>query len=232
MEQKPELTIPTHWATDLNVHHDPSQDADFHYHEVEEWLKVTQGEVSFYPAKSLVDPGTKPLVCGVNDVLRIPQGEVHRVVIGPAGVTYTMWTPVPSGSCFQRLLAPDLQELVARNLRLPEVENRYDAAGGNTTALAADDRQFLEDFVSAALTMHTLPGDVLDRQGYLGRRPGSSHRSPSDAVEVLHATSQPESVLLSTVVTTDQPAHVVNLRLFIKEDGHWRCRVWRNYRKS
>jgi hypothetical protein len=231
------------------VHHDFGQDADFHYHEVEEWLEVTQGAFAFYPAGDLVKPfypaGDRekkreppPIVCKVGDTLRIPQGEVHSVkIVDPDGVTYTMWTPIPSGLCFQHMLSPQLKDLVRRNLELPGVENRYDLAKRSGGRLEETDDQFLQDFVSPALSMHTVKGAILDRDNYLKRDAATSTRSSSDAVHILNVTTEPESVLLSTVVTVtytapqQAPADIINFRLFVKEDGRFKCRVWRNYPK-
>src|SRR3954454_19077137 len=103
MQLNPIASPPTSWTKVSGVHHAHGQDADFHYHEVEEWLEVTQGAFSFYPAGHLVKP-TTPILCNQGAKLYIPQGEIHRVEIDRAGVTYDMWTPVPSGPCFQRML--------------------------------------------------------------------------------------------------------------------------------
>jgi hypothetical protein len=95
MQLNPSTTPPGTWNPEHGVHHNFGQNADFHYHEVEEWLEVTQGAFSFYPAGELVSPGTSPITCKAGDKLHIPQGEVHRVeIVDPAGVTYTMWTPI------------------------------------------------------------------------------------------------------------------------------------------
>ena len=115
-------------------------------------------------------PGKSSITCNVGDKLHIPQGEIHRVeIVDPAGVTYTMWTPIPSGPCFQRMLSPAMKDLVRRNLELPAVEDRYDHAHDTNSTLASADTQFLQDFVSPALTMHTVKGAILDRDGYLNR---------------------------------------------------------------
>jgi len=86
------------------------------------------------------------------------------------------------------------------------------------------DQQFLEDFVSPALAMHTKTGAILDKHGYLRRGAAPFRRSPGGHVEILHVTSQPECVLLSTVVTTTdietgKTEQIVNIRLFVKENA-------------
>jgi hypothetical protein len=152
---------------------------------------VSRGGFAFYSAEDLLGSG-EPITCTVKNVLHIPQGEVHRVKItDPAGVTYKMWTPIPSTSCFQQMLAPALKELVRRNLELPEVENRYDDAQRAHSPLASADQQFLEDFVSPCLAMHTKAGVILDKHSYLRRDAAPFRRLSGGPVEILHVTSQP-----------------------------------------
>jgi hypothetical protein len=233
---------PPGWPPPLLVGHKVGEDAPFHYHEVEEWLEVEAGEITFFPAGELAGHAVPSYTCVKGDVLRIPQGEIHRVTIGPAGVTYRMWTPVPSGPCFQRKLDPDLEDLIRRNLELPAVENHYDERIRNprlATPQGVQVNTFLDEFVSEALVMRTAGGSILDRRAYLTRGPADITRYPSDSVRILHKTPDPtypdhESVLLSTVVHTrggsKGPLQITNLRLFDKEGGRtWKCRVWMNY---
>jgi len=249
MEKNPPVPRQTLGWVSVPVSLNVGQGAPFHYHEVEEWLKVQDGQIIFFPAGGLVGHAVTPCTCVKGDVLRIPQGEVHRVEIGPAGVKYQMWTPVPSGSSdpdreelIRRTIDPDLEELIRRNLELPEVENRYDARKTNPRAATPQDKQddeFLDAFVSEELTMRTAGGSILDRRAYLTRGPAAFTRHASDSVRILHKTSTPafpdhESVLLSTVVHTTGgpggPQQITNLRLFGKEEGRvWRCRMWMNY---
>jgi len=77
--------VPGTWIEE-EVSHKFGEDADFHYHEVDEWLEVRRGGFAFYSAEDLLGSG-EPITCTVKDVLHIPQGEVHRVKItDPAGV--------------------------------------------------------------------------------------------------------------------------------------------------
>ena len=240
MEKNPGLYPQPHlphcgWA-ELLVEHQAGEGAPFHYHEVEEWLRVVEGQVTFFSAGELVGRPTQQ-ICVTGDVLRIPQGEVHRVEVGPAGVKYWMWTPVPSWPCFQRKLDPDLEDLIKRNLTLPEVENRYDErirTGDTPTPQDQEDDKFLTAFVSTALTMRTARGGLLDHAGYTTRGGAAFIRGPSASIRILHRTTDPESVLLSTVVhTTDwytgTRQQITNIRHFVKEDRVWKCRIWVNY---
>jgi len=56
-------------------------------------------------------------------------------------------------------------------------------------------------------------------------------RSASGTVCVLNRTAN--GVLLSTVVTTGTggptPLHFTNIRLFARESGLWKCRMWVNF---
>src|SRR4051794_16794904 len=63
--------------------------AGYHYHEVEEWLEVTSGDITFF---TLTNQPYKP---AVNQALQIPRGEVHRVEAGSEDVKYQMWLPRP-----------------------------------------------------------------------------------------------------------------------------------------
>jgi hypothetical protein len=105
---------------DEDVHEKPGK-VEFHYHTVEEWLKILKGEMTFFSA---ANKHKHPL--GEGQTLHIPQGEVHRVEIGSAGVTYRMWTPLEATEPFRLDLDQDVLQLIERNLKVPEQENRWD----------------------------------------------------------------------------------------------------------
>lgn len=210
--------------------HPPGQQVPFHYHDAEEWLEVLEGTISFFSAGEV----EYPLVKG--EALEIPQGEAHRVDIGPQGVRYQMWVPVDSGEPFEsHMLDDEDQSLVRRNLELPLVENQWDWR--NQEALTTEDdknRAFLDAFLSPQLTFRNAAGKVFNKSQYMGRGPGDP-RLPSDCIRILHKSSEKGSdiVLLSTAVYT-QPKEgprksFSNYRLFVKDAGIWRCRVWMNH---
>lgn len=71
------------WTSSIERHAEKEQVA-FHYHDVEEWLQVVRGQISFFSA------GEKEYRLSVAQVLQIPRGELHRVEIGEEGVEYRM----------------------------------------------------------------------------------------------------------------------------------------------
>lgn len=196
-----------------------------HYHDVEEWLQVQEGEMTFFTA------GGTPCKLAKGDALRILPGEVHHVEIGPADVRYSMWTTVTeSAAAFDHPVSDELRKLIQRNLDLPAVENRWDKR--NRVELSAEsrkDREILEDLLSENLTFRTAKGIYLGREQYLNREPGTE-RTSSGSVQILHETAS--TLLLSTVVETGSggaKAAFTNIRLFVKEGGAWKCSVWMNF---
>src|SRR5262249_21760056 len=110
-----------------------------HYHEVDEWLQVEEGRISFTDVTSGETYGLEKGQC-----LEIPAGSVHRVRVD-CDVAYRMWTPVESVAPFQRPLSgvpsvPEVKEktladLVFWNFEMPRLENRI--ADDDETARAA-----------------------------------------------------------------------------------------------
>jgi hypothetical protein len=213
-----------------DVHHDPGSEP-FHYHDVEEWLEVRDGTITFYTADE------KPYELAPRNALNIQPGEVHRVEIGPQGVAYRMWLPVDmSGKTFQHNIDEQDKALLRRNLELPKVENRWDERSPNTTVEENPDGEFLNDFTSTELKFRNAKGKYLGKKAYLKRPPAGVKRTPSDTICVLYKAV--DSVLLSTVVQTESTKTgareaFVNTRFFVREgDGLWRCRVWMNFPES
>jgi hypothetical protein len=91
----------------------------FHYHDVEEWLQVTNGKVTF------VSAGGMKYLLDVGDVLQIPRGEVHDVEIGPDGVDYQMWVrvAVPEEKWETKLTDEDMN-LIRMNLAAASLPTR------------------------------------------------------------------------------------------------------------
>src|SRR5690242_11559050 len=59
-----------------------------HYHDVEEWLTVVSGEITFFTLAG------ESFRVDVGRSLHIPRGEVHRVKVGSQGVRYRMFVPI------------------------------------------------------------------------------------------------------------------------------------------
>ncbi len=215
------------WPQQL-VKHPPLERVPFHYHAVEEWLQVMHGALTF------VAPGGAEIPVTTGQALRLPPGEVHRVDIGPDGTSYEMWTARDErDDMFAHPVSEDLLALIARNLTLPEVENRWDRRNRDQpTPRDREDETFLLETLSPALVFRTGKGGYLDRGHYLRRPPPNPLfvRSSSGSVQVLHEGA--DSLLLSTVVHTSRDdgstAAFTNVRLFVREDGRWMCRVWLN----
>jgi cupin domain len=224
-------TIPGHvvdgWRSQ-DVRHVPgSEPVAFHYHDVDEWLQVLEGTITFFTA------GERPYALGASDALSIPTGEVHRAEIGPGGAMYLMWLPVDmSGRTFQHTLDQEDMAVVRKNLDLPEVENRWDARSPETRVTGNRDGEFLDNFTSADLIFRNARGEYLTKQAYLQRAPVPFTRTPSDTVCILYRDA--EHLLLSTVVQTQSTEtgarqSYSNTRFFVRENGGWRCRVWMNF---
>jgi len=200
------------WVASIEIH-DPGEKRRSHYHDVEEWLQVQEGEICFFSA------GGRAYRLGVGQALRIPRGEVHRVEIGPEGVAYRMWLPVAvRDGDFEKVVDDQDMDLIQKNLDAPKAEDRGDGP-------------FFEDLLSERLTFRTATGAVLDKAGFMGRGFTNRNRIASDSVRVLHKGA--DSVLLLTIVSVPSDGgptqSISNERLFVREETGLRCRVWLNY---
>jgi hypothetical protein len=231
-----------------NVAHPTGQKVNFHYHEVEEWVEVLNGSMVFYSAGELC-PGGKQSLRGEQKfhvdkgkVLRIPQGEVHRVEIGQGGVLYRMLLPADVGpAAFSRRLDREDIEIIKANLHLPLLETERDAgkrnatAGQSGTAIA---EKLLQGFVSGDLSFRNAGGKILGKHRYLTRGAPNPpvERQPGGGGMMCILHKCPECLLLSTIVDVQgqdasrSTESFLNLRLFGKEQGEWRCRTWMNFK--
>src|SRR5262249_29338691 len=92
------------------------QRVSFHYHDIEEWLKVTRGGMSFFTL------GGDEHRLSAGEVLHVPQGEVHRIVAGPEGAVYEGHVRRGVAVVSNRLNAAEL-DLLRRNLKVPDYED-------------------------------------------------------------------------------------------------------------
>lgn len=208
--------ITSSWIHASDPHHPGGEHKEFHYHEVEEWLKVLQGDIAFFSL------GNLRYHVGVGQVLAIPRGEVHEVQVGPQGVTYEMWLPVPvPEEKFPEDLNAEEQSLLLKNLDFPNREE-------------AGDAEFFDHILSDQLTFCGADGAVLDKTAFMGRGFAPRGRKSSGSVQVLNRNAG--SLLCSTVVTLPaaegQPLAFTNLRLFVREGDDMKCRIWINYREG
>jgi hypothetical protein len=186
---------------------------DFHYHDVEEWLTVVRGEITFF---TLAD---EPFPVEVGRVLRIPRGEVHRVEVGADGVEYRMFLPI-AVSAFVNELTPTELEAFRRNLEFPDYEDGRVEGG----------REFFENNLSTELVFCRADGSVVDREKFIKNAFVDKGRSSAGSVRVLNKTAS--GLLISTVVHMTDAGSVrsfTNVRFLAAEDGTFRCRVWANY---
>lgn len=190
------------------------QRVDFHYHDAEEWLEVAHGDITF----SSLSGQAWPLHAG--SVLQIPRGEVHQAEIGAQGVEYRMHLPVEMTGSFINPLTSDEMDLLRTNLAFPIREENIDGRAAEFFAA------HLSDQLTFRRADGTLAGKEAFRDGFTAR-----DRASSGTVSVLSRTDN--SILLSTVVIVGAsgkaPKHFTNIRLFEKESGVWKCRIWVNY---
>jgi len=206
--------LPTEWIESVEQHAGGER-FPFHYHSVEEWLLVEQGRICFYTAAG--DPHWVEPSQG----LQIPRGEIHRVEVGGSGVTYRMWLPAsaPSTSFANRVEPEDLT-LVEKNLAFPAAEDSGDVS-------------FFNDVLSDYLVFRAASGDLFDKSGFMSRGFTNRQRISSGSVRILDKAEA--TVLLSTIVRLPQRGSwesYINERLFVREDGDFKCRVWMNYREA
>jgi hypothetical protein len=235
-------SVPQHLIGDWpyrDVSHPGGDRYDYHFHEVEEWLEVRRGGMSFFPA------GCGEHRVPVGKALRILRGEIHRVEVLPEGVDYRMWLSADVASDrFARSLDQTAMDLISRNLRVPNEENGWEedqrkakiaaqiSGGSGAATPVSKHRVFLEDFVHTDLVFRTAGGALsLGRRDYIQRPLGNAPvvRRADDTVRVLHWADA--SIVLSTTVHTQQNGDsrsFCNIRTFVQEEGQFRCRIWIN----
>jgi hypothetical protein len=207
------MSILEGWRSGEEVHPSGEQVA-FHYHDLEEWLEVLEGRISFF------DLAGRESRLAAGSVFMIPRGEVHRADIGPDGVRYRMLLPVDLPDTFANRLSADEIAMLQANLLFPVREDN----------LAGEAAQFFGEHLSEALTFCRANGDVVGKDAFRGAFTNRSRRS-SGTVQILNRT--PSAILLSTIVSVGvdgpDPTHFTNIRLFAKEGDAWKCRIWVNY---
>jgi Cupin domain len=192
------------------------QAVGFHYHEVEEWLTVITGEMTFF---TLAD---EPFHVKVEQALCIPRGEVHRVEAGPEGVQYAMLLPVAVSPerPFKMELTTDELEAFRRNLEFPDYEDGRVENG----------REFFKNALSKKLVFCRANGECISRRRFIEEAFVDKGRSSDGSVRVLNNTDK--GLLFSTVVKMNDAGSVrsfANIRFLERKTGDLRCRLWANY---
>ena len=185
---------------------------DFHYHDVEEWLTVVRGDITFFTLAG------QPFQVVPDRALRIPRGEVHRAEAGPDGVEYQMFVPVSPPDFANRLTDIELDAL-RTNLRFPECEDGHVEHG----------RQFFEEALSDKLAFCRADGTIIGKRNFIENTFIDRGRTSSGSVRVLNRPAN--GLLISTVVTVTEGGarSFTNIRFLAVEDGKLRCRLWANY---
>ena len=185
----------------------------FHYHDVEEWLTVVSGEITFF---TLADT---PFRVDVGRSLHIPRGEVHRVEVGSQGVEYRMFLPIAVPTFANKLDEEELDAL-RRNLQFPEYEDGPPENG----------HEFFKSSLSEKLEFCRADGKCEGKTEFLARLSGDGNRSSSGSIQVLNKTDY--GLLISTIVQmgkAKQAKWYMNVRFLEKDGGKLRCRLWVNY---
>jgi hypothetical protein len=151
------------------------EEINFHYHDVEEWLTVVSGEITFF---TLAD---EPFQIDTGRSLHIPCGEVHRVQVGSQGVEYRMFLPIAVPT-FVNNLSQDMVDALRRNLEFPEYEDGH----------AENGREFFESILSDQLVFYRADGKCVYKKEFI--RPFVDetfvprNRLSSGSIQVLVAT--------------------------------------------
>jgi hypothetical protein len=226
MELKDDLEDYTESWISRKVAHPKNLKVGFHFHNVEEWLKVLSGSGKFYR----LDESEIPI--GKGDILHIPQGEIHRVDVGQDGLLYQMYIPMEIGSgSFSNPLDQDEIQLLLAHLNLPHYENERDT-DRNNRVVGGYSEAILEVLMSDGLSFRNAAGDVTDKTEYLARKAGAQREiGGNGGLRVLHKCA--ECIVISSIV--DVPGQtgtvsVLNLRFLRKEDDGWKCTTWMNFR--
>jgi hypothetical protein len=187
----------------------------WHYHDVDEWLTVVDGEITFFTLAN------RPFQVDDGRYLHIPRGEVHRVGAGTQGVEYRMFLPIAVPT-FANDLAEDELDALRDNLDFPEYED----------GRAANGREFFESTLSDQLVFYRANGECVDKSTFIAGPFNDNGRSSSGSIQVLNKTGK--GILISTIVEmthTDGVRSFINVRFLAKEGegGKLRCKLWVNY---
>jgi hypothetical protein len=208
------------------VAHPKNLKVGFHFHNVEEWLVVLSGSGTFYPLNE------SEIAIKKDTILHIPQGEIHRVDVGPDGLLYNMWIPKDiSPNSFSHPLGNDEVQLLSAHLNLPHYENERDADWNNRVPEGYSE-VLLADLMSEGLSFRNAEGELSDKKTYLTRDAGKRREIGGEGgLCVLHRCA--ECIVISSVVDTPSTTgSFFNLRLLAAENDGWKCTTWMNFNIS
>jgi hypothetical protein len=204
------------------VQHEPDLRVDAHYHRTTEELQVLKGAMTFFPVGSAPAEG---IALQAGERAKIPEGTVHRVTIGPDGVTYVMGLG-RSMSLAQFAVPLPVSRDVSVEIAAHLVEVNYHIAEAEETGEMAKD--FFEDLLSPRLVFAGAFGDQsMSKARFiegLEARKDKGRRSSG-----LRLRREGAALAASIVVTTRDGGEFLNVRLFEREpEGRWRCVRWSN----
>ena len=235
------ITVAESWWCEV-VEHRAGSAYPAHYHEMDEWLSVTDGDLTFTDTSDK----TPPIVLSKGDCLEIPAGDVHSVQVGASGAKYAMWTPQRPSSEFMKplpCLTPygdslgdkEMAKLVSVNFEIPRLENKFRA---NLEGRAA-----LDYIIHESLLFRRADGKIIGKDIFLpppeknASATGAGlglHRYRSSGFELIHVTN--ESAVVSIHVHTIQQDGTIslrrktrNIRTFVMEASRWQCKLWLNF---
>jgi len=184
-----------------------------HYHEVDEWLTVVSGEITFFSLAG------EPFQVNVGRALHIPRGEVHRAEVGSQGVEYRMFLPI-AVSAFVNELTPKELAALRQNLEFPEYED----------GRAENGHEFFQSTLSNQLVFCRASGECVGKERFIAEAFVDKSRSSSGSIQVLNRTKN--GLLISTVIEMAEADGVhsfMNIRFLAREGEKLRCRLWVNY---
>lgn len=223
--------LSTDWVHEEKVQQPSRDKVGPHYHEVDEWLRVRTGSITF----TEVGTGRKSTATDKDAASRclfIPAGEVHAVEAGDGGVEYEMWTRRVALVTFKRMQPPPAHgleerrtaDLIRLNFAIPEWENE----AARRKAVPPE----LLDVLHERLLFRRADGRVYtfeeNQRLWVSPNNKPNRVGSSDLGVRFH---QDEAVASITVYTADPgatPRAFQNIRHFVFEE-RWKLRFWVNF---
>jgi len=196
----------------------------WHYHTGEQMLLATQG-------KGFVEfQGLQTLEIREGDRVFIPTSLWHRH--GADEGETLVHLAVTTGETIWDKADPCQKHAHGENRLVMSVETEI--ADLNRRILQAEEAGRVEDLaplLAEGFTIVRSTGQTADRQAFLDGVPGSANRGRSAAQPRVHRIG--ECIVFTCIVTTTRdpdgtPNHgrFWNTRLFIRQNGQWRCAAW------
>jgi len=191
-----------------------NQTVGFHYHDVDEWLTVVQGGITFF---TLAD---ELFHVEIGRALHIPRGEVHRAEADADAVECRMFLAGAIPTFVNELTALEVNAL-QDNLEFPDYEDGRIENG----------EKFFVNALSDQLVFCRASGVCVGKRQFIDEAFVDKGRFSARTLQILNKTEQ--GLLISTVVNASgadgEINSFTNVRFLAVEDGALRCRLWVNY---